>query len=120
MPNEQREEFERRLLALVRAQMDYTDEDYPHGWEITEFVVTARYHVAPEPGTTLDPWECGPYPGWGINAWTRGSSPTYWHDAELLQQALDHVLRRDNELLNESDAEDEPGDEDESEDADED
>jgi hypothetical protein len=114
MPEEQREEFERRLLALVRYRMDGMDEDYPDGWEISEFVITARYHTAPQPGTTLDPWAGGPYPGWGMNGFTLGSSPTYFHDAELLQDALDYTLGKRNAPPVQSDGEDEPEDEGES------
>ena len=105
MPTEQREEFERRLLALVRLELDAMDEDYPHGWEISDFVITARTHYAPEPGTPLDPWAGGPYPGWYVSAWTRGTSPAYWYDAELLYQALEYSNKRHSELQ-QSDSED--------------
>jgi len=54
-PTKQREEFERRLLALVRSQMDISDRDHPHGWEISDFIVTARIHYAPEPEARLQP-----------------------------------------------------------------
>jgi hypothetical protein len=111
MANDQREEFERRLLALVRNQMDYLDEDYPNGWEITEFVVTARYHTAPEPEAPRYPWEGGPYPGWMINGWTRGSSLAYWHDAEILQEALSFTLDKQSQLEHRPSSEDEPEDE---------
>ena len=94
MPKEQRDEFERRLLALVRHQLDELDEDYPDGWEISEFVLTARFYWAPEPGTPLDPWEGGTYPGWRMNAWTGGSSTSYLHDAELLSDALEYSRGR--------------------------
>ena len=114
MPKEQRADFERRLLALVRDEMDNWDEDYPDGWEITDFVVTARAYFALEPGTPIQPWDGGPYPGWGINAWTRGSSSMYWHDAELLQQALDHSTSKHYEFLERLRSED-----DETDDADE-
>jgi hypothetical protein len=108
-----REAFERRLLALVRHQMDFLDEDYPDGWEITEFVVTARYHTAPDADTELFAWEGGPFPGWGLNAFTRGSSPQYWHDAELLQEALSHTLRRlDESRTTDDDEDDSPDDHD--------
>ena len=109
--NEQREEFERRLLALVRSQMDISDRNHPEGWEISDFIVTARIHYAPEPGTPLEPWAGGPYPGWNINAWTRGSSDEYWYDAQLLQEALDYSLRMHEQWLSEVEAEDEPEDE---------
>jgi hypothetical protein len=32
MPSESREDFERRLLAIVRDQMEAMDEDFPDGW----------------------------------------------------------------------------------------
>jgi hypothetical protein len=91
MQKEQREDFERRLLALVRNQMDAWDERFPDGWEITDFVVTARGYVPPEPGASVDPWAGGPYPGWLMAAWTRGSSTTWQGDIELLQDALDYT-----------------------------
>jgi hypothetical protein len=99
MSHEQREDFERRLLALVRSQLDSSDERYPDGWVITDFVVTARGYFAPEPGTSLDPWAGGAYPGWGIQAWTRGSSPLYSRDAELLREALEFTNTAHNEWL---------------------
>jgi hypothetical protein len=97
MPDSPRDDFERRLLALVRQQLDFMDQDNPDGWEISEFVVTARYHTAPAPDAERSPWEGGPYPGWGLNAFTAGSSPQYWHDAELLHEALNHALRKQEE-----------------------
>jgi len=74
-------------------------KDYPNGWEISDFVVTARGYVAPEPDAPIDSWAGGPYPGWGMVAWTRGSSAYYWHDAELLRESLDYTTRRHNEWL---------------------
>jgi len=94
MGAEQRQEFERRLLALVRHQLDYMDEDYPHGYEIDDFVITWRFHVAPEPGSTLQPWFGGPFPGWEMDGYTTGSSTSYIVDEELLLAALDAIRSR--------------------------
>ena len=96
MSKDQREDFERRLLALVRNQMDSWDERFPDGWEITDFVVTARGFLAPDPGGSINPWAGGPYPGWYVNGWTRGSSPSWLVDVELLQDALDYTTRQQN------------------------
>ena len=57
----EREEFERRLLAKVRATLDYLDEDYPEGYEIDHFVLTFRFHSAPQPDEALKPWDGGRY-----------------------------------------------------------
>jgi hypothetical protein len=94
----QREEFERRLLAMVRDQLEVLDRDWPHGWEITDFVVTTRFYGAREPEPSVEAWEGGPYPGWEPFGWTRGSSPSYDHDAELLQAALRHTHARIDQL----------------------
>jgi hypothetical protein len=94
MPNDPREDFERRLLALVRNEMDGIDEDHPHGWEITDFVVTARYYGAPKEAVELFPWDGGPYPGWQVNGFTCGSSPAFFLDAQLLEEGLEVTLRR--------------------------
>jgi len=112
MPKEQREDFERRLLALVRDQLDILDRDYADGWEISEFVITARTYSAPEPGTPLNAWAGGPYPGWEIFGWTRGSGPAYWHDAELLSHALENTRMWHDELLQQWAAKDEEDEED--------
>jgi hypothetical protein len=99
MVEEQREDFERRLLALVRSQMDQTDERYPDGWVITDFVVTARGYVEPDPDAAVHPWAGGPYPGWPMHAWTVGSSPEYQIDLELLRSALESTTRLQNDWL---------------------
>jgi hypothetical protein len=88
MAAEQPDDFERRVLALVRSQVDNLDRDYPDGWEITDFVITARFYHAPDPNAERFPWEGGPYPGWTASQWTRGSATGYWIDAELLEEAL--------------------------------
>jgi hypothetical protein len=103
MASGQRDEFERRVLALVRDQLDHMDENNPDGYEFGDFVITCRYWAAPEPGSTLHPWDGGPYPGWWVNAWTRGSSRSYWLDAELLQDALESVQQRADEAQREWD-----------------
>ena len=69
----------------------------------------ARYYTH-HPEDELTPWDGGPYPGWGINGWTRGSSPQYWHDAELLQDALSYTLRKQEEVLDEAGTEGDAGD----------
>jgi hypothetical protein len=94
MSTDSRGEFERRLLALARDQLDILDRDFSDGWEIADFVLTARFYGAPEPGEPLDAWEGGPYPGWFVSQWTRGSAPAYFLDAELLREALDFTNRR--------------------------
>jgi hypothetical protein len=114
VPRENRDEFERRLLALLRSQLDILDRDWPNGWDVTDFVVTVRFYTAPEPGAPLDPWAGGPYPGWMANAFTRGSSTSYFVDAELLQAALDYTRDRIDDMT----AEDYEEGEDESDEAD--
>lgn len=72
-----REELERRLLALMRGKLDRLDEQYPEGWEVTDFVVIARFYTAPESDDTPQPWYGGPFPGWSHNGFTIGSSTSY-------------------------------------------
>jgi hypothetical protein len=116
----QRQEFERRLLALVRWKFDRLDEDFPEGWEITEFVVCGRFYTAPEPDDDPKPWYGGPFPGWGQNGFTLGSSTTFWFDEDLLEESLQYTRNRQAELEADHDDDDDEDDEDEDEDEDED
>ena len=89
-----REDLERRLLALVRNHLDWVDEEYPHGYEVVDFVITWEHFYAPTPDTPLEPWEGGPYPGWVAGAATLGSSTTFRTDERLLEGALEHIRER--------------------------
>jgi hypothetical protein len=89
-----REDFERRLLALVRSHLDWVDEEFPHGYEIVDFVITWEDFYAPTPDTPLEPWEGGPYPGWLSSGATLGSSTSFRTDERLLEDALEHIRRR--------------------------
>ena len=112
MASEQREEFERRLLARVRLQLDYLDEDYPNGgWEVDDFVVTAFFHSVIPPDQKLEPWQGGRYAGSEVRQFTVGSSRGYWWDALMLKQALD-VTRRWQEKVDFDAAEDDEAAED--------
>jgi hypothetical protein len=42
-----REQFERRLLALVRDYLDETDEEFPEGYEIEDSIVLYQVRFAP-------------------------------------------------------------------------
>jgi hypothetical protein len=42
-----REQFERRLLALVRDYLNETDEEFPEGYEIEDFIVLYQVRFAP-------------------------------------------------------------------------
>jgi hypothetical protein len=94
MGSGQREEFERRVLALLRRQLDVMDEVSPGAYELGDFVLAGRYWFAPEPDTQLHPWDGGPYPGWNMDVWVAGSSPADWVDAELLERALEIAASR--------------------------
>jgi hypothetical protein len=86
-----REDFERRLLALVRDHLDWVDEAFPDGYDIGDFVITWEHFHAPSADTALMPWHGGPYPGWMTGGTTLGSSVAYGTDERLLEKALEHI-----------------------------
>jgi hypothetical protein len=98
-----REEFERRLLALVRYKIEQLDEDYPNGYEVGEFLITFDYFSAPEADTELYPWEDGRFAGWHPNGMTFGSSRSWFIDERLLNDALAFVKRKKAEAQVEDD-----------------
>jgi hypothetical protein len=84
------EEFERRLLALVRDYLRNADENeiYNDGYEIPDFTVVLNIHDPPRPESALDPWDGGPKPGWGqYVAWTT-TMRTDWLREATLEEAL--------------------------------
>jgi hypothetical protein len=89
-----REDFERRLLALIRDHFEWVDEEYLHGYDIGDFVVTWHHYQAPDPNETLKPWYGGPYPGWSTGQTTLGSSPFLYDDEVLLDLSLGHIRDR--------------------------
>jgi hypothetical protein len=93
-----REDFERRLLALVRDHFDWVDEEYPDGYEIGDFVLTWHHYQAPDPNEPLKPWYGGPYPGWATGQTTLGSSPFLYEDEVLLDLALGFIRDRLEEV----------------------
>jgi hypothetical protein len=111
MATEAREEFERRLLALVRDYLDWTDKEYPDGFEVGDFVITWEHFEAPTPETPLKPWHGGPYPGWWRGGTTLGSSNSYLIDEQLLEKALEHIREMIAENEEDHDVESEESDE---------
>jgi hypothetical protein len=105
MAAEQREDFERRLLAKVRSSLDYLDEWYPEGWEIEHFVLTFRYY-RPDEGP-LEPWDGGRYVGMFSSGFTTSSAGSYEVDEWLLREALAHTQRRREESDSGDDSDDE-------------
>jgi hypothetical protein len=99
----QRQEFERRVLALVRWKLDHLDEENPQGWEITDFIIIGRTYSAPEPDDDPKPWYGGPFPGWWQNGFTLGSSTSFHFDEELLEESLEYVRNRLAEVDDEED-----------------
>jgi hypothetical protein len=63
-----REQFERRLLALVRDYLNETDEEFPEGYEIEDFIVLYQVRFAPPEEEDLRPWHGGPSPRVGGSA----------------------------------------------------
>ena len=94
---ERNEEFERRVVALIRDQLEAMGEDFPDGYEFADFVITCRFYAAPAPDASMQPWYGGPYPGWVQNAWTRGSSTSWPVDISLVEAALEHLLQVSDE-----------------------
>ena len=104
--SEHRDDFERRLLARVRHELDQMDEAYEDGYEIGDYVLTFQFFVAPEPDEELHPWAGGPYPGWWPTAVTIGSSPSYWIDEQMLRDSLRYT-RAQLQEVEEDDQDDE-------------
>jgi hypothetical protein len=86
-----REQFERRLLALVRDYLSETDEEFPEGYDIEDFIVVYQVRYAPEEGKDLQPWHGPPRPGWWLGVAFSSTTGSYWHDEALLAEALDRV-----------------------------
>lgn len=59
MNSQQREEVERRVLALVRSRLDECDEWYPDGYEIGDFIFLYQILIAPDRDSPPDPWHGG-------------------------------------------------------------
>jgi hypothetical protein len=115
MPDQQLEDFERRVLALIRHRLSHMEEDNP-GYEIGDFVLTFEYSVPPDPDEEIDPWAGGRYAGWWPNGMTFGSGITYEIDRALVWDAWLFVDRKYSQWHEEwlasqdqVDEEDEPG-----------
>jgi len=89
-----REEFERRLLALVRNYMDEADELYPDGYEIGDFMVLYELIRRVAPDEALEAWSGGPRAGWESPSIAFSSTTrSYWLDEAWLTEALSRVKK---------------------------
>src|SRR4051794_23846209 len=86
-----REEFERRLLALVRDFMDESDEYAPGGYDIEDFIVVYQVRYSQAENASLKPWHGGPRPGWWLGVAFSSTTGSHWHDESLLTEALERV-----------------------------
>jgi hypothetical protein len=101
MEDQQHEDFERRVLALMRYMLENMAENNP-GYEVGDFVLTFEYFTPPGPDEELDPWEGGRYAGWWPNGKTIGSGINYGIDRRLVWDAWTYVDRKFNEWHEES------------------
>jgi hypothetical protein len=85
MSDHVREEFERRLLALVREYLSEADELYPGGYEIDHFIVLYQLRIAPLRGEDLTVWDGGAHPGWRYGMASSSTTRDYWHEEVLLR-----------------------------------
>jgi|KBSMisStandDraft_5_1062788.scaffolds.fasta_scaffold804357_1 hypothetical protein len=97
-----REQFERRLLALVRDYLNETDEEFPEGYEIEDFIVLYQVRFAPPEDQDLQPWHGGPNPGWWLGVSFSTTTGSHWHDEALLAEALQRVRDRRSDLRSEN------------------
>jgi hypothetical protein len=98
-----REDFERRLLALVRNYMDEADELYPEGYEIGDFMVLYELIRRVPPDEALEPWSGGPRAGWESPAVAFSSTTSkYWLDEAWLREALARV-RQERQVVEDAD-----------------
>ena len=94
-----REDFERRLLALVRNYMDEADELYPDGYEIGDCMVLYELIRRVPPDEPLDPWSGGPRSGWESPGVAFSSTTSaYWLDEAWLREAVAQVQARRREV----------------------
>jgi hypothetical protein len=100
-----REDFERRLLALVRNYMDEVDGLYPDGYEIGDFMVLYELIRQVPPDAALEPWSGGPRAGWESPVVAVSSTTSnYWLDEAWLREALVRV-RHERQLVEDGDSE---------------
>ena len=90
-----RNEFERRLLALVRDYMDEADERYPAGYEIGDFVVLYELYERVADDAPLKPWTGGVRAGFESPVVGFSSTHTaWWLDEAWFAEALASVRAR--------------------------
>jgi hypothetical protein len=100
-----REDFERRLLALVRRYMDEADELYPEGYEIGDFMVLYELIRRVPEDEALEPWSGGLRSGWESPAIAFSSTTSnFWLDEAWLREALARV-KRERQVFEDSDSE---------------
>jgi hypothetical protein len=83
-----RADFERRLLALVRSELDAWDKEYPEeGYGIGRFAILYEVLFPPREDEELEPW---------AHSWSRYSKidfafsdKSYWSEFALLREVLD-------------------------------
>ena len=111
-PATDREEFERRLLALVRDYMNEADDLYPDGYEIGDFMVIFEVFTRISDSESLDPWSGGVRSGFNSPVIAFSSTTSaYWLDEAWLVDALARVRERRRALGDRLDAEtDDAGD----------
>lgn len=96
---EQREEVERRVLALLRSRLDECDEWHTDGYEIGDFLLVYQIFTAPHPEGELDPWAGGPYSGWDTDIGFVTSSESWWFDEAVLRECLTWVRRTRHQMF---------------------
>ena len=108
-----REEFERRLLALVRNYLDEAEDLYPEGFEIGDFMVVYEVFTRVEDSEPLEPWSGGVRSGFNSPVVSFSSTTsTYWLDEAWLTEALALVRERRRSAGDGDDAETPESDED--------
>jgi hypothetical protein len=114
LASDHRADFERRLLALMRSELDACDESYPDGYGIGRFAILYEVLFPPTEDNELEPW---------AHSWSRSSridfafsDKSYWAELALLREVLDQVEEdRSDERWDARHRRDEDGDEDEDE-----
>ena len=95
MKPENREEFERRLLALVRDYFDHADANnvYEEAYDVADFIVIFNIVEPPPSDEPLQPWYGGPQGD--SRSWVAWTSTLYanWMKEAMLNEPL-HMLHR--------------------------
>ena len=107
LASDHRGDFERRLLALARSELDAWDKDYPDGYGIGRIAILYEVIFPPTEGDELKPWAHS----WSTHSSIdyRFSDSSFWAEIAMLRDVLEQV---ENARWRPKDEDEEDGEED--------